>query len=82
MFVVAVAQVSNELHLGLAAGDIGRSVFQYVFVFGAIWWAWMAFTWFASAYDTDDVAYRLTVFVQPDRGPGAGGRRSSSLRER
>ena len=25
----------------------------------------MAFTWFASAYDTDDVAYRLTVFVQP-----------------
>jgi low temperature requirement protein LtrA len=64
VFVVAVAQVSNELHLGLAAGDIGRSVFQYVFVFGAIWWAWMAFTWFASAYDTDDVAYRLTVFVQ------------------
>ena len=61
MFVVAVAQLSNELHLGLAAGDIGRSVFQYVFVFGAIWWAWMAFTWFASAYDTDDVAYRLTV---------------------
>ena len=25
-------------------------------VFFAIWWAWMNFTWFASAYDTDDVA--------------------------
>jgi low temperature requirement protein LtrA len=33
-------------------------------LFFAIWWAWMNFTWFASAYDTDDVPYRLTVFVQ------------------
>src|SRR5919199_835509 len=33
-------------------------------VFFAIWWAWMNFTWFASAYDTDDVAYRLTTLVQ------------------
>ena len=33
-------------------------------VFFAIWWAWMNFTWFASAYDTDDVPYRLTVLVQ------------------
>jgi low temperature requirement protein LtrA len=64
VFVVAVAQVSSELHHGLVVGDIGRTVFQYVFVFGAIWWAWIGFTWFASAYDVDDVAYRLTVFVQ------------------
>jgi low temperature requirement protein LtrA len=64
VFVVAVAQVSSELHHGLVDGDIGRTVLQYVFVFGAIWWAWIGFTWFASGYDTDDVAYRLTVFVQ------------------
>jgi len=32
-------------------------------VFFAIWWAWMNFTWFASAYDADDVAYRLAVLV-------------------
>ena len=36
----------------------------YLMVFFAIWWAWMNFTWFASAYDCDDVAYRLAVFVQ------------------
>ena len=36
----------------------------YATVFFAIWWAWMNFTWFASAYDTDDVAYRLTTLVQ------------------
>ena len=40
-----------------------RSI-AFPIVFFAIWWAWMNFTWFASAYDTDDVAYRLAVFVQ------------------
>jgi low temperature requirement protein LtrA len=34
-----------------------------LFFFG-IWWAWMNFTWFASAYDVDDVPYRLAVLVQ------------------
>ena len=24
----------------------------------------MSFTWFAAAYDTDDVPYRVAVFVQ------------------
>jgi len=33
-------------------------------VFFAIWWAWVNFTWFASAYDVDDVPYRLLTFVQ------------------
>jgi low temperature requirement protein LtrA len=33
-------------------------------VFFAIWWAWMNFTWFASAYDIDDLAYRLLTIVQ------------------
>jgi len=33
-------------------------------VFFAIWWAWMNFTWFASAYDNDDVPYRLLTMLQ------------------
>ena len=33
-------------------------------VFFAIWWAWVNFTWFASAYDVDDLLYRLFTFVQ------------------
>ena len=36
----------------------------YLMVFFAIWWAWMNFTWFASAYDTDDVLYRVATLVQ------------------
>jgi low temperature requirement protein LtrA len=39
-------------------------VVSYGSVFFAIWWAWMNFTWFASAYDTDDVPYRLLTLLQ------------------
>jgi low temperature requirement protein LtrA len=63
-FVVAVAQASGVLHHDLALGHFGHAVYSYLFVFFAIWWAWMNFTWFASAYDTDDDYYRLTTLVQ------------------
>jgi low temperature requirement protein LtrA len=33
-------------------------------VFFAIWWGWLNFTWFASAYDSDDVPYHLLVLLQ------------------
>jgi low temperature requirement protein LtrA len=63
-FVVAVAAAASALHHEVAAGHVGDGVVGYATVFFAIWWAWMNFTWFASAYDTDDVAYRLTTLVQ------------------
>ena len=62
-FVVAVAQASESLHHGLVEGHARDALFAFPLVFFAIWWAWMNFTWFASAYDTDDVPYRLAVFV-------------------
>jgi low temperature requirement protein LtrA len=64
VFVVAVAQVSAALHHAIAEGHSIEGVLKFAAVFFAIWWAWMNFTWFASAYDTDDVPYRLTTFVQ------------------
>jgi low temperature requirement protein LtrA len=63
-FVVAVAQASTSLHHILGEGDVGHAVAGFTLVFFAIWWAWMNFTWFASAYDNDDTLYRLTTFVQ------------------
>jgi low temperature requirement protein LtrA len=63
-FVVAIAQGGSQLAHSLAAGHPGRGLSGYLLVFFAIWWAWMNFTWFASAYDTDDVAYRLATLVQ------------------
>ncbi|BCJ36146.1 membrane protein [Actinocatenispora thailandica] len=62
-FVVAVAAASTQLHHGLAEGH-WVAILQYAMVFFAIWWAWMNFTWFASAYDTDDVPYRLLTLLQ------------------
>jgi low temperature requirement protein LtrA len=63
-FVVAVAQVADRLHHALVEGRIADGVVGYGSVFFAIWWAWMNFTWVASAYDTDDVAYRLLTLLQ------------------
>ena len=63
-FVVAVASAASALHHQVAEDHVGDGVAGYATVFFAIWWAWMNFTWFASAYDTDDVTYRLTTLVQ------------------
>jgi low temperature requirement protein LtrA len=63
-FVVAVGQAGLFLHHDLALGQFAHGVTGFLVVFFAIWWPWMNFTWFASAYDTDDVQYRLLTFVQ------------------
>jgi low temperature requirement protein LtrA len=63
VFVVAVAFAAEGLHHGLLDGDVADAVLEYALAFFAIWWAWVNFTWFASAYDTDDVLYRVFVFV-------------------
>jgi low temperature requirement protein LtrA len=63
-FVAAVAQAGSSLHHGLVDGSTGHAIASYPLIFFAIWWAWVNFTWFASGYDTDDVPYRLMVFVQ------------------
>jgi low temperature requirement protein LtrA len=63
-FVVAVAQAADRLHHALVEGHVADAVVSYGSVFFAIWWAWMNFTWFASAYDTDDVPYRLLTLLQ------------------
>jgi low temperature requirement protein LtrA len=63
-FVVAVAQAASGLHHGLVEGHAGDALVGFPLVFFGIWWAWMNFTWFASAYDTDDAAFRIAVLVQ------------------
>lgn len=62
--VVAVAQAASGLHHALSEGHVGAGVLTYAMVFFGVWWAWMNFSWFASAYDNDDVVYRLLVLLQ------------------
>ena len=64
VFVVAIAQAAAGLHDALSEGHAAAGVRMYAMVFFGIWWAWLNFTWFASAYDNDDVMYRLLVFLQ------------------
>ncbi|WP_093785189.1 low temperature requirement protein A [Actinacidiphila guanduensis] len=63
-FVVAVAQAGQRLVHEVVEGHAGHGIVGYLMIFFAIWWAWMNFSWFASAYDTDDVPYRVTTLVQ------------------
>ena len=63
-FVVAVARAGLELRDALAQGHAGHALARYAEIFFGVWWAWMNFTWFASAYDTDDVPYRLLTLLQ------------------
>ncbi|GHH02700.1 low temperature requirement protein A [Streptomyces rubradiris] len=63
-FVVAVAQAGVQLVHAVAEGHAGTGILDYAMVFYAIWWAWMNFTWFASAYDNDDALYRVVTLVQ------------------
>jgi len=61
--VIAIAAAAGSLHHAIAADHAGEGVVRYLFTFFAIWWAWMNFTWFASAYDNDDAPTRLLTMV-------------------
>jgi low temperature requirement protein LtrA len=64
VFVVAVAQASAQLHHAVAEAHPVEGLEGFLLVFFAIWWAWVNFTWYASAYDNDDAAHRVAAFVQ------------------
>ena len=63
-FVVGVSAVVAEFAHAIAAGHPIEGLIGYFAVFFGIWWAWMNFTWFASAFDCDDAPYRLLTMVQ------------------
>lgn len=63
-FVVSVAALVVELHHHLVDGHPEQGVLTYVLLFLPICWAWMLFSWFAAAYDNDDVIYRVLTMGQ------------------
>lgn len=69
LFVVTISAIAGQRRHAIAGADIASgmvslAVVMLAVVMFAVWWAWMGFTWFANFFDTDDVAYRLLVFVQ------------------
>ncbi|WP_431219250.1 low temperature requirement protein A [Leifsonia xyli] len=63
-YVVAFAAASDQLAGQLAHGDVWPALGAYAFAIWAVSWAWLNFTWFASAYGNDDVLFRLATIVQ------------------
>lgn len=63
-FVIAFGIAASEFAHLLAAGQIAAGLAAFFFAMFAVCWAWINFSWFASAYDTDDWLYRLTTMLQ------------------
>ena len=62
--VVAFAQAGNESSHLIAEGHVAAAIWAFAFVMFGVIWAWINFSWFASAFDTDDWFYRVTTMVQ------------------
>lgn len=58
-FVVAVAALARGLHNDPTLGGALR----FAGLFVPVWWSWMIFTWYATAFDNDDVPYRATLLT-------------------
>jgi low temperature requirement protein LtrA len=63
-FVVAFGIAANELAHYVAEGHAWTGIAGFAFASFAVAWAWINYSWFASAYDTDDWVMRLATMVQ------------------
>jgi low temperature requirement protein LtrA len=59
-FSLAAAQLAHAL----AEGHYAAALLGFGFASFAICWAWINFSWFSSAYDTDDWMFRVATMVQ------------------
>ena len=63
-FVVAFGIAASEFAHLLAENHVAAGLAGFSFATFAVSWAWINFSWFASAYDTDDWVYRLMTMLQ------------------
>ena len=58
-FVAAIAALGVDLH----SDQTWEGYLRFAGLFVPIWWGWMGITWYATAFDTDDVIYRISLLV-------------------
>ena len=63
-FAIAFAAAAQHLAELVAKGHAAAGLLAFGFAMFATCWAWVNFSWFASAYDTDDWVFRLMTMVQ------------------
>ena len=62
--VVAFSTAADELAHLIADGHTWAGIAGFAFASFAVIWAWVNYSWFASAYDTDDWLFRVATMVQ------------------
>ena len=62
--VVAFQQAGDQFAHLVAEGHIATALPGFLFVVLSVCWAWINFTWFASAFDNDDWLQRILTMVQ------------------
>ncbi|UAL29726.1 low temperature requirement protein A [Nocardioides rotundus] len=62
--VVAFSIAGGEFAHAIVSDHLWNGLVAFAITMFAVIWAWLSFTWFASAYDTDDWAMRLAVLLQ------------------
>lgn len=63
-FVVAFSQISSQAAHYLEVGEIGTALGAFAFTTFAVTWAWINYSWLASAYDNDDVFFRIATLIE------------------
>src|SRR5580765_311979 len=63
-FATSFGLAASEVASVLADGHFIAALVGFGFASFAICWAWINFSWFSSAYDTDDWVFRLVTMVQ------------------
>jgi low temperature requirement protein LtrA len=63
-FATAIGLAAPQFAQTLAGGNYAAAFEGFSYATFAICWAWVNFSWFASAYDIDDWIFRLATMVQ------------------
>jgi len=63
-FVVAFSQAGVQTAQLLELGHWGPAIGGFAFAVFTIWWAWINCSWLASAYDNDDIFFRVATMVE------------------
>ncbi|TXK17804.1 low temperature requirement protein A [Homoserinibacter sp. GY 40078] len=63
-FVIAFGATSTQLAHAIAFGHTVDGLLAFAFTTFAVSWAWINFSWWASAFDTDDWFVRICTLVQ------------------
>lgn len=63
-FAISFGIASSQFAHAFAAGHIAAALTGFAFASFGICLAWINFSWFASAYDTDDWIFRVVTMVQ------------------